>query len=68
MRLPWVSECKTILVEKTSVSVALQIIVNDKCNIIVEVTLTVTTLMYNSRSLGQQEETQTDSKQCIHYR
>ena len=68
MRLPWVSECKTNLVEKTSVSVVLQIIVNDKCNIIVEVTLTVTTLMYSSRSLGQQEETQTDSKQCIHYR
>ena len=68
MRLPWVSECKTNLVEKTSVSVVLQIIVNDKCNIIVEGTLTVTNLMYSSRSLGQQEETQTDSKQCIHYR
>ena len=68
MRLPWVSECKTNLVEKTSVSVVLQIIVNDKCNIIVEVTLTVTTLLYRCRSLGQQEETQTDSKQCIHYR
>ena len=66
MRLPWVSECKTNLVEKTSVSVVLQIIVNDKCNIIVEVTLTVTTLMYSSRSLGQQEEIQTDTKQCIH--
>ena len=50
MRLPWVSECKTNLVEKTTVSVVLQIIVNDKCNIIVEVTLTVTTLMYSSRS------------------
>ena len=66
MRLPWVSECKTNLVEKTSVSVVLQIIVNDKCNIIVEGTLTVTNLMYRSRSLGQQEEIQTDTKQCIH--
>lgn len=66
MRLPWVSECKTNLVEKTSVSVVLQIIVNDKCNIIVEGTLTVTNLMYSSRSLGQQEEIQTDTKQCIH--
>ena len=66
MRLPWVSECKTNLVEKTSVSVVLQIIVNDKCNIIVEGTLTVINLMYSSRSLGQQEEIQTDTKQCIH--